>query len=92
MTHEMMLWLDDSQAKQGLVGVVKRAARYTGVFLALRCSEYLGPDVHWDKVIMVRDVHPMKGHKYCRWSDDFDGFMVMIRGSKTDQYNEGEKR
>ena len=34
----------------------------------------------------------MKKGAYCTWTDDFDGFMVTFRGSKTDQYNEGCKR
>ena len=34
----------------------------------------------------------MKKGAYCSWTDDFDGFMVTFRGSKTDQYNEGCKR
>ena len=68
------------------------AGRYIGVFLGCRCSEYLGPDIDWDKIILTSDVRPMMGHQYCEWSDEFDGLMVTFRGSKTDQYNEGCKR
>ena len=73
----------------GLVGVIKRANRYFGIYFGCRAGEYLGPDIDWDKIIMVFDVSPMKGQAYCSWEDDFDGIMVKFRGSKTDQYNEG---
>ena len=89
---EMCDWLDRRQAGLGLVGVIKRAARYLAIFLGCRCSEYLGPDIHWDKIIFVSCVRPMKKGAYCSWTDDFGGFMVTFRGSKTDQYNEGCKR
>jgi site-specific DNA-cytosine methylase/integrase len=91
-TPEMLDALDTEQKKLGLVGVIKRAGRYIGVFLGCRCSEYLGPDIDWDKIIQTSDVRPMMGHQYCEWSDEFDGLMVTFRGSKTDQYNEGCKR
>ena len=91
-TPEMLDALDAEQKKLGLVGVIKRAGRYIGVFLGCRCSEYLGPDIDWDKIIQTSDVRPMMGHQYCEWSDEFDGLMVTFRGSKTDQYNEGCKR
>ena len=91
-TPEMCDHLDAAQAKLGLVGVIKRAGRYIGVYLGCRCSEYLGPDIDWDKILLTNDVRPMKNHQYCEWSDDFDGLMVTFRGSKTDQYNEGCKR
>ena len=81
-----------AQAKLGLVGVIKRAGRYTGVYLDCRCSEYLGPDIDWDKILLTDDVSPMKNHKHCESSDDFDGLMVTFRGSKTNQCNEGCKR
>ena len=89
---DMLDALDAEQEKLGLVGVIKRAGRYVGVFLGCRCSEYLGPDIDWDKIIQTSDVRPMMGHQYCEWSDEFDGLMVTFRGSKTDQYNEGCKR
>jgi len=92
VTPEMCDWLDEHQSASGLVGVIKRAARYMAIFLGCRCSEYLGPEIHWDKIILVSCVRPMREGQYCSWSDDFDGFMVTFRGSKTDQYNEGCKR
>ena len=42
---EMVDALDAEQKKLGLVGVIKRGARYVGVFLGCRCSEYLGLDI-----------------------------------------------
>ena len=79
---EMCDWLDRRQAGLGLVGVIKRAARYLAIFLGCRCSEYLGPDIHWDEIIFVCCLRPMKKGAYCSWTDDFDGFMVTFRGSK----------
>ena len=85
----MCEWLDAKQRGMGLEGVVRRAARYFGVLLCARCSEYLAP-IDDDKILLVRDVMPMKGKQYCDWGDeDIDGCMVRFRGSKTDRYNEG---
>ena len=43
--------------------------------------------------MLVESVTPMVGRRYTTWSDpNFDGIMVKFRGSKTDQYNEGELR
>ena len=84
-----MDWLDQVQRNQGLAGSVKRSRTKCGVYLACRSSEYIGPEVHWDKIILTSDIRPMKGHGYCDWEDDFDGVMVRFRGSKTDQYNQG---
>ena len=92
VTPEMCDHLDQAQKQHGLVGVIKRAARYIGIYLGCRCSEYLGPDIDWDKILLTNDVRPMKNHQYCEWSDEFDGLMITFRGSKTDQYNEGCKR
>ena len=89
ITPEMLDWLDETSATQGLAGTVKRARNKFGVYLACRSSEYIGPDVHWDKVMLTTDVRPLKGQAYCDWDDDFDGIMARFRGSKTDQYNEG---
>ena len=92
MIPEMVDALDAEQKKLGLVGVIKLGARYVGVFLGCRCSEYLGPDIDWDNIILISDMRPMKNHQYCEWSGEFDGLMITFRGSKTDQYNEGCKR
>ena len=89
VTPEMCEWLDKMQRGMGLEGVTRRAARYFGVLLCARCSEYLAP-IDDDKILLVRDVMPMKGKQYCDWGDEgIDGFMIRFRGSKTDKYNEG---
>ena len=49
ITPEMCDWLDARQASLGLIGSIKRAARYLAIYLGCRCSEYLGPEVHWGK-------------------------------------------
>ena len=92
VTPQMCNAIDEEQKPLGLVGVIKRAARYTAVFVGCRSSEYLGSDIDWDKILLTSDVRPMMGRQYCGWSDDFDGLMITFRGSKTDQYNEGCKR
>ena len=85
----MCEWLDKMQRGMGLEGVTRRAARYFGVLLCARCSEYLAP-IDDGKILLVRDVMPMKGKQYCDWGDEgIDGFMIRFRGSKTDKYNEG---
>ena len=84
ITPEMCDWLDARQAPLGLVGIIKRAARYLAIYLGCRCSEYLGPEVHWEKIILVSCVRPITEGQYCSRSGDFDGIMVMFRGSKTD--------
>jgi integrase len=89
ITPEMMDWLDRVSAWQGLCGYVKRTRNKFGTYLACRSSEYLGPDPHWDKIMLTTDVRPLMGQAYCDWSDAFDGIMARFRGSKTDQYNEG---
>ena len=61
ITREMCDWLAaHHQAALGLVGIIKRAARYLAIYLGCRCSEYLGPEVHWEKVILVSCVRPMR--------------------------------
>ena len=65
-----------------LASAIKRAARYITTYLGCRCSEYLGPDIHWEKVILVSCIRPMKGDAYCNWDEGFDGAMVTFRGSK----------
>lgn len=92
ITPEMCLWLDEEQRGAGLPGVIKRASRYFAIYLGCRCSEYLGPEIHWEKICLVSCIRPMMGDEYCTWFDDFDGLMVTFRASKTDQYNEGCKR
>jgi len=96
ITPEMCEWIDAYQRTLGaavvLQSAIKRAARYIAIYLGCRCSEYLGPDIHWEKIILVSCVRPMKGDAYCDWEDDFDGVMVTFRGSKTDQFNLGCKR
>ena len=92
ITPEMCDWLDADQRDGGLKSVVKRAYRYLATFWGCRCSEYLGPEVHWEKIILVSCVSPMFDEAYCSWFDDFNGLMVTFRASKTDQYNEGCKR
>ena len=96
ITPEMCEWIDAHQRTLGaaaaLQSAIKRAARYIAIYLGCRCSEYLGPDIHWEKIILVSCVRPMKGDAYCNWEDDFDGVMVTFRGSKTDQFNLGCKR
>lgn len=89
VTPAMCEWLDDAQRSWGLEGVTRRAARYFGVLLCARCSEYLAP-IDDDKILLVRDVMPMKGKQYADWGDEgIDGCMIRFRGSKTDKYNEG---
>ena len=92
----MCEWVDANQRALGaavaLASARKRAARYIAICLGCRCSEYLGPDIHWEKIILVPCVRPMKGGACCNWEDDFDGAMVTFRGSKTDQFNLGCKR
>ena len=46
---------------------------YVGVYLGYRCSEYLGPDIDWDKIIQTSDVRPMTGHQYFEWSGELAG-------------------
>ena len=78
--------------KRGIVGVIKRAARYFALFLCCRASEYLAP-VSPEKIMLVGDVMPMAGRRYTDWSDPaVDGIMARFRSSKTDQYNEGALR
>lgn len=89
ITPEMMDWLDGVQSRQGLSGVIKKSRNKCGVYLACRSSEYLGPEIHWDKIILTSDIRPMLGKGYCDWEDAFDGVMVRFRASKTDQYNQG---
>ena len=92
VTPEMLDLLDQQQSGQGLEGIIRRAARYFGLYYCARCSEYLAP-VDEDKVLLVKDVMPMRGKKYTTWSDPgVDGVMVRFRGSKTDRYNEGSLR
>jgi hypothetical protein len=65
VTPKMCDWLDHLQAGLGLVAVIERAARCLAIFLGCRCSEYLGPEIHWDKVILVSCVGPMRDGVYC---------------------------
>ena len=92
ITPEMCDWLDADQRGGGLKSVIKRASRYVAIFLGCRCSEYLGPEIHWEKIILVSCIIPMLDKAYCSWFDEFNGLMVTFRASKTDQYNEGCKR
>ena len=97
VTPEMMDYLDQRDFARrpdapGLEAIIRRAARYFGLFYCARCSEYLAP-VDEDKILLVRDLMPMCGKKYVDWSHEgIDGFMVRFRGSKTDKYNEGSLR
>ena len=47
---EMCDWLDADQRDGGLKSVIKRASRYVAIYLGCRCSEYLGPGVHWKRL------------------------------------------
>ena len=60
ITPEMCDWIDAHQRAAGvvLVSVIKRAARYSATFWGCRASEYLGPDIHWKKIILVSCVRP----------------------------------
>ena len=72
--------------------MIKRASRYVAIYLGCGCSEYLGPEIHWEKIILVSCISPMLDKAYCSWFDDSNDLMVTFRASKTDQYNEGCKR
>ena len=92
ITPEMCDWLDQKPQAPGLIEVTKRTARYLAIYLGCRCSGYLSPDIHWEKIILVSCVRPMKDDTYCSWIDDFNGFITTFCASKTDQYNEDCKR
>ena len=89
-------WIDAYQRTLGaaaaLASAIKRATRYIAIYLGCRCSEYLGPDIHWEEIILVSCIRPMKGDAYCNWDEEFGGAMVTFRGSKTDQFDLGCKR
>ena len=86
VTPKMCDWLGHLQSGLGLDSVIKRAARYLAIFQGCRCSEHLGPGIHWGKVIFVSCVRQMHDGVYCGRDEDFGGFMVTFRGTKTDQY------
>ena len=55
-TPEMFDFLGASQVELGLVGAIKRADRYLGVYMGYRCSEYLGPGIGAWRLVLCREL------------------------------------
>lgn len=94
-TTRMLRWLADHLDLDSPRGATLYAAVIVSFFFLMRASEYVAVDGHHyddEKALKVMDVVPRKdGVDVDSWTDA-DEIMILIKGSKTDRYNQGEWR